>query len=217
MKNINQLKEVFLGLNSESCPSTINFHCHTTFSDGSMTPEILIKQAKQLELSHLAVTDHHSVKAYPIMKEWLIKNQQSQIILPKLWTGIEITCILHKCLVHVLGFGFDNDHPSMRIYSQGNSVIGDDLQASSVVKSIHKAGGLAFLAHPARYRIDFRLLLEEAFKIEFDGAEVWYDYNYSKNWQPTPFICESINKLVNEYGKLSCCGTDTHGFSLKGR
>ena len=217
MKNLNELKKVFLELNSESCPSKINFHCHTTFSDGSMTPESLIEQARYLELSHLAVTDHHSVNAFPIMQKWLKKNQNSQTLSPTLWTGIEITCILHKCLVHVLGFGFENNHPSMRIYSQGNSVIGKDLQATSVVNSIHKAGGLAFLAHPARYRIDFRILLKEAFMIEFDGAEVWYDYTHSEVWKPSPFICESVNKIVKEYGKFSSCGTDSHGFSLKGR
>ena len=217
MNNIHTLRNILSTISHDSCPGELNFHSHTTFSDGSMDPEQLIQQAAKLKLSHIAVTDHHSIQAYPIMQQWLNNNKQFYRTLPILWSGIEITCILKKCLVHVLGFGFKIDHPCMKIYSQCQSVIGDDLQASSVISSIHKAGGLAFLAHPARYRIDYRLLIEEAFKNKFDGVEIWYDYEHNELWRPTPFICNSINELVKLHGKLGCCGTDTHGYSLKGR
>ena len=54
------LSKVLEQVGSSSCPGTLNFHCHTICSDGSLTPEELITQATERGLTHLAVTDHHS-------------------------------------------------------------------------------------------------------------------------------------------------------------
>ena len=211
------LTNILRNIDSDSCPNYLNFHCHTNCSDGSMNPEELIKQASLRKLQHISVTDHHTVNAYPTMIAWIENQNKLGVITPKLWTGIEITCLLKKCLVHVLGYGFDLHNQSLKVYCQGQSVIGEDLQAANVVKAIHDSGGIAILAHPARYRLSYELLLEEAFRLKFDGAEAWYDYSNSEMWKPSPFVCEKINQKLIDYGLLSTCGTDTHGFSLDGR
>ena len=41
-----------------------DLHCHTQFSDGSLSPQELITYAKQVGLSGLSITDHDSINAY---------------------------------------------------------------------------------------------------------------------------------------------------------
>ena len=212
--NIDNLKQVIGLIRSDSCPYDINLHTHTICSDGSLSPSELIFQATNHNLKHLSVTDHHSIKAYSEMYTWLNVHRNYYNELPHLWSGIEISCILKKCLVHVLGLGFDLSHQSLHPYITGQSVIGKHLSAEYVVEAIHNAGGLVILAHPARYRIHFDQLIIEAAKLNFDGVETWYDYDFNNYWQISDFICRSIYRKTKELKLLSTCGTDTHGNSL---
>ncbi len=100
------LVDVLKNIDIVSCPLNINLHCHTTSSDGSLEPLQLYRQASSLGLKHLAITDHHSVKAYLSIDSYLEKNN-SYIFPTVLWPGVEISCLLKGCLVHVIGLGFD--------------------------------------------------------------------------------------------------------------
>jgi predicted metal-dependent phosphoesterase TrpH len=211
------LRAVLNEVHAGSCPHTLNFHCHTTFSDGSLRPEQLGAQALRLGLSHLAVTDHHSTAAYAPLHRWLAAQVDGGASVPTLWSGIEISCLLEGCLVHVLALGFELDHPALEPYRQGRAPIGPLLQAAEVRRRIHAAGGLALLAHPGRYRLPFQRLIPAAAALGFDGAEAYYDYTMQPRWQPTPVVCEAIAALLQRHGLLRSCGTDTHGLELHGR
>ena len=201
-------------ITKESCPYSINFHMHSTFSDGSLSPNEIYNQAIELNIDHYAITDHHSVDAYVELsksKETLYKGKTST---PYLWTGIEITCLLRGCLVHVLGLGFDHTSKFLLPYIGHKSATGKELLASNVVKSIHKANGFAVLAHPARYKLPFNVLIKEASKLNFDAVETWYNYERAHNWIPSEFVCDKIFDCANSHSLLSTCGTDSHGLSL---
>ena len=43
----------------------IDLHLHSTHSDGTLTPAELIRQAKSLGLSAVALTDHNTVSGIP--------------------------------------------------------------------------------------------------------------------------------------------------------
>ncbi len=211
------LKNVLSSIGPQSCPYVCNFHTHTIHSDGSLEPLDLLSQAIEYKLSHLAITDHHNIKAYYESVEWIEHNLISSTNTLNLWSGVEISCLLDRCLVHILGLGFDVNHTSMRKYIKGMPPVGDSLNAKHVVESIHEAKGIAILAHPARYRIGFEQLIESAVGIGIDGGEAWYDYDYSEVWSPSNFICSSVEKKLQEHGLLMTCGTDTHGTSILGR
>ena len=214
--NKDELIELTKSINIKSCPKTINFHCHSIFSDGSMKPEDLLDQAFNNKLKFLSITDHHTVKAHKyIEKNKLMDKYPKDSI--NLITGIEINCLLKGCLVHILGLGIDIHHKSLVPYINEESPIGLNLQANSVCKAINEAGGLSFLAHPARYRIPFNVLINEAQLIGIDGIEVWYDYALNDVWEPSLFICKKIDLLAEKYKLLKSCGTDSHGYSLLGR
>ena len=199
-----------------SCPHIINFHCHTKFSDGSFDPEQLLDQVFFNKLKFISITDHHTIKAHDyIEKNNILEKYPNDSF--KLIPGIEINCLLLGCLVHVVGLGINIKSNQLTPYIQGESPVGNDLNIRSVTKAIRLAGGLSFLAHPARYRIPFYKLIPEANKQGVDGIEVWYDYELKERWQASYFVCSEINKLTEGLRMLKSCGTDSHGYSLLGR
>ena len=213
-------KEELINLTSKidkySCPHIINFHCHTKFSDGSFDPEQLLDQVFFNKLKFISITDHHTIKAHDyIEKNNILEKYPNDSF--KLIPGIEINCLLLGCLVHVVGLGINIKSNQLTPYIQGESPMGNDLHIKSVTNAIRLAGGLSFLAHPARYRIPFYKLIPEANKQGVDGIEVWYDYELKERWQASYFVCSEINKLTESLRMLKSCGTDSHGYSLLGR
>ncbi len=211
------LVEVLQGVHGGSCPGELNFHCHTLHSDGSLAPEQLAGQAVDLGLRHLAITDHHSTAALAPAQRSLDRLALQGQPVPRLWSGIEISCLLEGCLVHVLGLDFEPQSRELEPYRQGQAPVGAALKAEEVVKRLHGAGGLALLAHPGRYRKPFGLLIDAAAALGFDGAEAYYDYAMAERWAPTPLVCEAIARQLQKLGLLRSCGTDTHGLALHGR
>ena len=49
--HISYIREVLATVTSSSCPKSINLHCHTIYSDGSMQPEQLIDEAIKYNLN----------------------------------------------------------------------------------------------------------------------------------------------------------------------
>lgn len=211
------LAAVLTDLNPAHCPERLNFHCHTLCSDGSLAPEALADQALRLGLEHLAITDHHACRAHEAVAARFASASRDGQRAPTLWRGVEISCLLEGCLVHVLALGFQREHPSLTPYLGGTAVVGPALRADAVLAAIQAAGGLALLAHPARYRLPYERLLAAAADLGFDGAEAWYDYSMGPRWQPTPRVCEAIASELRRRGLLMSCGTDTHGLVLDGR
>ena len=216
MSNIDSLAliNIIKSINKDSCPNSINFHMHSTYSDGSLTAKEIYNQAIELNLDHYAITDHHSVDAYIELSKSNDFTYKNRINIPILWTGIEITCLLKGCLVHVLGLGFNPKSNYLLPYIDHKSAIGNELLASTVVESIHNANGIAVLAHPARYKLPFDILINEASILKFDAVETWYNYERAHNWRPSEFVCDKIFDCANSYSLLSTCGTDSHGLSL---
>ena len=212
-----ELINIIKSITKNSCPNSINFHMHSTYSDGSLTAKQIYYQAIELNIDHYAITDHHSVDAFIELSKFNDSKYNERLNFPKLWTGIEITCLLKGCLVHVLGLGFDPKSKYLSPYINHKSAIGNQLLASTVVESIHNANGLAVLAHPARYKLPFKILIHEAYKLNFDAVETWYNYERAHDWIPSEFICDKIFDCANSYSLLSTCGTDSHGLSLQRR
>lgn len=215
------LKKVFQTITWNSCPLSYNFHMHSTFSDGQLRPEQIVNQAIRIGLKGLAITDHHSVGGYQAAQKllncWQQEHQSQRSYgqtVPHLWTGVEINSGLVGTEVHILGYAFDPQHPRMQPYLQGVFPTGRDYEAKQVIAAIQKAGGLAVLAHPVRYRLKPSELIHAAADLGIDGVETYYAYRNPNPWQPSPQQTEQVKELAEEYNLLSTCGTDTHGSNL---
>lgn len=87
----------------------IDFHTHTTASDGALSPAALLARAAERGVSLLAITDHDTV-------DGCVTAQQCLADFPglRLVSGIELSSQWSGCTVHVVGLGMDCDHPAMR-------------------------------------------------------------------------------------------------------
>ncbi|MFN6466236.1 MAG: PHP domain-containing protein [Nostoc sp. DedVER02] len=210
------LKQVFQNIDAYSCPRLFNFHTHTMYSDGRLQPSALMEQAMAIGLKGLAITDHHGIMGYQAALAWLEdwKWSNSGASAPLLWSGVEINANLLDTEVHILAYAFAPEHSSMKPYLQRRPTTGQEYQASNVIAAIHEAGGLAVLAHPARYKRSHFELIPAASQKGIDGVETFYAYNNPKPWQPSVLESEQVQKLADEYFLFNTCGTDTHGLSL---
>ncbi len=107
-----------------------NFHCHTTNSDGRLSPDECVKFYKDSGYDILAVTDHRTVTPPPAQAAGR----------PLLIPGIEIDYLLPGQWVHVLGIGMDESIG--RHWNRGGT-------PQEGIDLIRKLGGVAILAHPA--------------------------------------------------------------------
>lgn len=81
--------------------SFIDLHVHTTASDGTFTPEEVVKLALERQLSVLAITDHDTVSG---VEEAIVTAKGHDItIVP----GVEISCFYDKTEIHMLGLFID--------------------------------------------------------------------------------------------------------------
>lgn len=208
------LKAVWRTIDADSCPHSYNFHLHTVYSDGQLQPEAVIEQALALNLRGLAITDHHSVKGYQIAQKYFQQHRQASSSRLHLWVGVEITSVLLATEVHILGYGFDPNHPSIEVYLQGTAPVGQPAAAENVILAIHEAGGLAVLAHPERYHRPAQDLIAAAVVCGLDGVETYYAYRNVIPWTPTPQKTAHVKALGEQYNLFHTCGTDTHGLNL---
>ncbi len=88
-------------------PSKADCHCHTIFSDGSLTPTALLNLAKEKQLTGLSITDHDTVGAYATAIPYAAELGITLI------PGIEISAHYQNTSIHVLGYAFALDNPEL--------------------------------------------------------------------------------------------------------
>jgi predicted metal-dependent phosphoesterase TrpH len=85
----------------------VELHCHSVFSDGTLTPAELVARAVSSGVGLLVLTDHDSVSGGP---DLFAAGAAAGL---KVRLGIEINCAGEGAAdrVHVLGYGFDPKSP----------------------------------------------------------------------------------------------------------
>lgn len=205
-------------ITATSCPHHYNFHMHSVCSDGQLTPEQIVDQAIAIGLKGFAITDHHTVKGYYAAQQYLQqKSQTDNKTLPHLWTGMEINGVIFGTKVHILGYGFNPEHVALAHYRKREIPEGDIADAEIIIEAIHLAGGLAVLAHPARYRRPADELIPIAAAMGIDGIEAYYAYDNPKPWVSSSQHTAAMETIGQAYGLWLTCGTDTHGTNLQQR
>ncbi|MDX1348200.1 MAG: PHP domain-containing protein [Thiomicrorhabdus chilensis] len=87
----------------------VDFHCHTTASDGALTPSQLIELAVQHQIEQLAITDHDTTAGYESAR-----NQQACQESLKLISGVEISCQWQGHTIHIVGLDFDCENKTLQ-------------------------------------------------------------------------------------------------------
>lgn len=87
----------------------IDFHTHTTASDGALHPSEMVDRALAARIELLAITDHDTVAGHRAAAAYYTQNSGAM----RLISGIEYSCRWSGTTVHILGLGIDCDHPAM--------------------------------------------------------------------------------------------------------
>ncbi|MFI0434957.1 MAG: PHP domain-containing protein [Parachlamydiaceae bacterium] len=89
-----------------------DLHCHTTCSDGTVSPSDIIKLACDLHLQGLSITDHDTFSAYqealPIARERDVR----------LISGLEFSAIHRQTSVHILAYSFPLECSTIAAFCQ---------------------------------------------------------------------------------------------------
>lgn len=81
----------------------IDLHTHSTFSDGSLTPEQLVREAERAQLSALALTDHDSISGL----ERFMAACSKSIVRGVPGVEISVDCQPGDATMHILGYFID--------------------------------------------------------------------------------------------------------------
>ena len=87
--------------------SVYDLHCHSSYSDGQLTPEQLVRRAAAHGVTHLAVTDHDTVAG---LDEASASARAQQV---SLITGVEISVTWERKNIHLVGLDFDPEYPPL--------------------------------------------------------------------------------------------------------
>lgn len=82
----------------------INLHNHSTYSDGTLAPGALAREASRAGIKYFSLTDHDMTGGWAEMAPALKAAGISYC------TGVEISTCLHESL-HILGYGIDPADP----------------------------------------------------------------------------------------------------------
>ena len=87
----------------------LDLHIHTTFSDGDMTPEEVVKEAERFGLAGIAITDHDEVAGVDVAMEAAGSGFE---VVP----GVELSTSDGKSDIHILGYLIDTKSGELRKY-----------------------------------------------------------------------------------------------------
>ncbi|OOR98655.1 phosphatase [Canicola haemoglobinophilus] len=136
-----------------------DLHCHSTASDGMLSPQEVVQRAHQQGVNVLALTDHDTISGLSQAREQAEKLGISFI------NGVEISTSWENRAIHIVGLGFDETSEKMtalltkqaELRLQRAVEIGQKLERLGVVNAFAEtqklANGEVTRAHYARYLV----------------------------------------------------------------
>ncbi len=137
------------------------------------------------------------LRSYPITSEMVLKRADAS-------TNLYKQHIMHA----LMDAGYTNSIYGELFQQLFHSKTGsayasvDYPESRDIIELIHKAGGLAVLAHPAEY--DSYDLMEELTQLGLDGVEVWHPRNREGDEV-------RLLEYTQRHGLIATGGTDFHG------
>ncbi|WP_040725012.1 PHP domain-containing protein [Thiomicrorhabdus sp. Kp2] len=86
----------------------VDFHCHTTASDGGLSPYEIIDLAIKYEVTTLAITDHDTTQGYEQALDYATEKGVQLI------SGVEASCQWNGHTIHIVGLDFDLQNANLQ-------------------------------------------------------------------------------------------------------
>lgn len=114
-------------------PALIDLHCHSTVSDGLLSPQELVANAARCGLKVLALTDHDDITGLQPARIAAAEHGIHFV------NGVEISVTWKKRTLHIVGLKFDADNLALK-NALGRVRIGRDERAQEMGESLAKFG-----------------------------------------------------------------------------
>lgn len=149
-----------------------DLHCHSTVSDGKLTPENLLERAVERGVDVLALTDHDTTQGIGLLQKEISDKQLNIALI----TGVEISTCWENKDIHIVGLNFDVSHPAMMAYLANQSdirearaqEIGRRLERTKLIENVYQGAkdiageGQIGRGHIARYMIEQGMVKDNA-------------------------------------------------------
>ena len=150
----------------------IDLHCHSTISDGVLSPEDLVNRAVERGVDVLALTDHDSIAGLEIVQNVISQNNLDLTLI----SGVEISTCWENKDIHIVGLNFDPQSPLLKSYLLAQDTIresrakeiGRRLAKTKNIENVYEGAkaiaGEAQItrSHVARYLIQIGAVKENA-------------------------------------------------------
>ena len=115
----------------------IDLHIHTTYSDGTFSPEMVVDTAVDCGLDVIALTDHDNILSHKVANDYVKKNNINLEIIP----GVEINTIYKGYEVHILGYFMDTNNADFQnlMKSQQEARV---KQTNEIIELLSKKAGI---------------------------------------------------------------------------
>lgn len=90
-----------------------DLHCHTTASDGLLSPKEVVRLAAEAGLQAVGITDHDTIAGW---KEAEVAGTEARLEIVR---GIELSAEWDGLEVHILGYELDAESPSLKEHLNG--------------------------------------------------------------------------------------------------
>jgi predicted metal-dependent phosphoesterase TrpH len=144
-----------------------DLHCHSSFSDGALTPSALCERAAKNGVTHLSVTDHDTLAAFDESNPRCIAGVQ---LIP----GIELSTQWRGMGVHIVGLNIDPQNGTLRRGVASQQVARHD-RAEKIARRLERlgiagsrervfelaGGGAVGRPHFARYLVEIGVVSDE--------------------------------------------------------
>lgn len=187
----------------------VNLHIHTNYSDGEGDFDFLVEQALNRDYKYIAITDHNTMQGYTESK---LAN--SPILIP----GVEFDVWCGYVFMHLLAYGVDKNNENLKKFFAKNKKDATNViprlfskrNIKELIDTIHEAGGIAVLAHPACcWAISLDKFVAKLKSFGLDGIEAYYPYPRLRKF--AKFHSEKVaQKLAEKYDLIVTGGTDLH-------
>ncbi|MBM4403648.1 MAG: cache domain-containing protein [Candidatus Cloacimonetes bacterium] len=188
----------------------VALHCHSAHSDGILFPDQLARQISEAGVKYASLTDHNTIVGLAAFKKALMSYGIGFI------SGAEFTTIHKSHVIHILAYGFDLNDPGLNALLNDKNGAKKEASisvmhkvcgtAAEVITVIHRAGGIAILAHPFQTIPDYkhlRIILNELQKLGLDGVEAIYEPNSQETQR-------HLLEIAAEGKFIVSAGTDFH-------
>jgi len=165
----------------------IDLHIHTTYSDGSFSPEKIVDAAIDAGLDAIAITDHDNVLSHDIAIKYANELAKKNGTTPlEIIRGVEVNTLYKGFEIHILGYFMnekDSDFQSMLKTQQKARIE----QTEKIISLLNKKANI-----PVRF--------EDVKKLVAEGGSIGRPHiaKAITNKGGTDSVIEAYNKYIND-------------------